>query len=259
MSHQEAFTYFVFTVTLLTVITLINFYKLWTIPIIAKVLSWLLHHANRLNQSNPFDPMAKQRFYTIKNQILKRYGTNQGYDVQFIEGKKCYSCSGTGIYTYYDWHDNHKCFEPCYNCYDGWFKRPTWNILARVKFGRYIFHQPYERVYKAPTISNPIIEGYIDHTKSRFSLIASSVLFLIYEKGYLKRWYKYAGHGWYCSWWLPENIPSNMVHLIKHGWKSFPINKAKRKLKNRYQELKNKLKYSVPKINTAFVEDELPF
>lgn len=221
------------------------------------ILSWLLHHANRLDHSNPFDPLGKQRFYTIKNQILKKYGTNQGYDVQFIEGKICFSCSGTGIYTHYTWNGSEK--EPCYNCYNGWFKRPTWNILARVKFGKYTFHQPYERVYIAPTISNPIIEGYIDHTKSRFSLIASMVLFLIYEKGFLKRWYKYAGHGWRMYWWLPINWPNNIVHLIKYRFNYHPISKVKRKLKNRYQVLKNKLKYSVPKINTAFLEDDLPF
>jgi hypothetical protein len=215
------------------------------------ILSWLLHHANRLGRN--------EYFYTIKNQILKRYGKHQGYDVQFIEGKKCHSCDGTGIYEWEDWEDNTWTAEPCYKCHNGWFKRPTWNILARVNFGNHTFHQPYQRVYEAPTISNPIIEGYIDHIKSRYSYFAATILFLIYEKGYLKRWYKESGTGWFLSWWLPKNIPSNIVHLIKHGRRSLPIRKVQQKIHERIMHIKNKLKIAKRKINTNFSEDDLPF
>jgi hypothetical protein len=58
---------------------------------------------------------------------------------------------------------------------------------------------------------------------------------------------------------MPKNWPNNIIHLIKHGWKSFPINRIKNKLKASHLELKNKLKYSMPKMNTAFLEDDLPF
>lgn len=60
-----------------------------------KTLSWLLHHANRDAKTD--------YFYSLKQQILYRYGRNIGYDVQFIAGKKCNSCAGNGIFTKYYW------------------------------------------------------------------------------------------------------------------------------------------------------------
>jgi len=61
--------------------------------IIITVLSWLLHHANRsLNWGD------KKYFYPIKNKILSKYGKYVKYGIQFIEGKKCYTCHGTGDY-----------------------------------------------------------------------------------------------------------------------------------------------------------------
>jgi hypothetical protein len=177
------------------------------------ILSWLLHHANR-RYSSP-------EFYAIKNMLLKKYGKHICYDIQFIEGKKCYSCDGTGIYIGTKWSEitwgKVVTFqETCYKCYNGWYKRPVWNILARIEFGRYIFHQPYERSYTKPDNSIPVIEGYIDHKNSKYSDFAATILFLIYEKGYLKRWYKEAGTGRFCKWWKPSHWPNNIVYHLKH-------------------------------------------
>src|SRR5687767_8378355 len=52
------------------------------------ILSHLLHHANRETKMD--------EFYRIKDKILTKYGKVIGYDVQFIEGKKCKSCGGFG-------------------------------------------------------------------------------------------------------------------------------------------------------------------
>jgi len=151
-------------------------------PIISKILPWLLHHANRL----PSD-----EFYKIKNNLLKKYGKHICYDVQFIEGKKCYSCGGTGIHVYYSEYTG-KAYDrdTCWHCIGGWYKRPVWNILAKVQFGKYTFHQPYERSYTKPDNSIPVIEGYIDHNVSKYSDLALTVLYLLYRKGYVKLWIK---------------------------------------------------------------------
>lgn len=202
------------------------------------ILSWLLHHANRQGKN--------EYFYLIKNRILKKYGTNRYYDIQFIEGKTCRTCNGSALFKSY-W----KLPETCCSCTgSGWYKMPVWNILANIRFGKYQFHQPYKRVYELPVAfsSFPIINGYIDHKKSKYGNFALTVLFLIYEKGYLKRWWRQTGNGWRCSWYLPENWIYNIVHFIKHGHRSFPLLHLKDTLKNRFQYRK-----------FTYTEDDLPF
>ena len=210
-----------------------------------RVLSWLLHHANREGRN--------EYLYKIKNRLLSKYGKFIGHDIQFIEGKKCHSCDGTGIYVHYHWHGSEREYEGCYRCYNGWYKRPTWNVLQRIQFGNYVFHQPFERLYKKPEdVSLPIIEGYIEHNRSKHGKFALTILFLLYEKGYLKRWYKSAGIGWKCYWWQPRNWLYNIVHIIKHGRNSIPFNDTKRKMKaiiSKYKSVKP----------VSYEPDDLPF
>ena len=184
-----------------------------------RILSWLLHHGNRGYKS--------EDFYKIKAQILKKYGKHIGYDVQFIEGKKCHSCGGSGIHYYWEGE-----LDYCWHCHQGWYKRPTWVILERVQFGSYTFHQPYERVYKKPEVSTPVIEGYIEHKNSKHCDIARHILFLVYEKGYLKRYYRSAGIGWRCQWWRPVNWVPNIIHLIKKKGNAIPVTDFKKRFKN---------------------------
>ena len=104
--------------------------------LIIQILAWLLHHANR--------QCSDDVFYEIKNKLLKKYGRCICYDVQFIQGKKCWC--GDGIYDY-NWYT----YEPivCYKCNGtGWYKLPVWNILGRLKFGRFKFHVPFKRSYE---------------------------------------------------------------------------------------------------------------
>jgi len=178
------------------------------------VLSELLHRANR-------ETRAKE-FYAIKNRILQQYGVLQGYELQFIEGKKCFSCGGDGIYEGWSYK------AECYKCDGtGWYKLPVYNILSLLKFGKYVFHQPFGRSYKKPDISVKIIEGYIEHDKAKYGATALTILYLLYEKGYIKRWYKSTGIGWRVYWWEPRNWPNNIVHLVKHGRKSIPFLKLR--------------------------------
>lgn len=170
-------------------------------------LSRLLFRANRETKS--------EYFYAVKNKLLAKYGKHIDYDVQYIEGKRCFSCGGTGIYHGYSQP------QDCYRCYGGWYKLPTWNILSRVQFGNYIFHQPYKRVYKKPEIEKPMIEGYIEKTRVKYGELSLFILCLIYEKGYLKRWWS-APTWWRCYWYYPRNWFHNIIHIIKNGKKSYP-------------------------------------
>ncbi len=215
---------------------------------LTKILSWLLHHANRLGKD--------EYFYKIKNNILSKYGAFICFDVQFIEGKKCYSCRGTGEHVYYRWDGTYD-YDFCWHCHNGWYKRRTWNILSRIKFGKYEFHQPFQRVYHKPYNGIPVIEGYFDHEKSKYSNFAKTILFLIYEKGYLKRWYKTSGIVWRLYWWLPKNWINNIIHLIKHGRKSWPIIMIKEKINKLFERNKQKLLVCWNDYN--YSDNNLPF
>lgn len=213
--------------------------------IIIKILSWLLHHANRNCKDNIF--------YSIKNKILKKYGTFLYYDVQFIKGKRCWC--GDGIYDY-TWD-----MEPieCYKCGGtSWYKIPVYNILEKIQFGKYYFHSPFKKSYKKPAeymnlYPGSVIEGYIEHNLSKYGNFALNCLYLLFDfKGYLKRWSTNIGTGWRLKWYLPKNYVNNLFHLIKKRQKSFPI-----------VDLKNRInktgKYRKPQLYKNISIDDLPF
>lgn len=185
------------------------------------ILSWLLHHANKL---------PDKHFYVIKDKILGKYGTHLGYDVQYIEGKKCFSCGGTGIHVYCGWDGEVYDEDYCWNCHNGWYKKPVWNVLSQVQFGNYVFHQPFKRVYEKPDIPIKFINGYIEHEPTKYSRIALTILFLLFEKGYLKRWYNETGNGWRIKWYYPKNWIRNVIHIIKNGKNSYPLHNIRSEL-----------------------------
>lgn len=203
------------------------------------ILSWLLHHANRYGKNH--------HFYSIKSRILKNYGELVGYDVQEIEGKRCYSCNGTGIWN--GWHPGQR--DTCWNCYGGWYKRPEWNTLQVYQFGIYRFHIPYERLYYKPEIKS-VIQGYIQHQSSYWSHFARIMIFMLFDfKGYRKRWHTDLGYGWrYKTFHSPKNLLNNIVHLIRNGTNSIPISMWIRR---------KRLKYLKPTTNEIIDADDLPF
>lgn len=214
------------------------------------ILSFLLHHANRNNKS--------PEFYAVKNKLLKLHGKHIGYDVQFIEGKKCHTCGGSGIYTGYYWESGERWQDSCNRCYGGWYKRPVWNILERVQFGKYIFHQPKERVYKNPNLSAAsTITGYIDHSHSKHGDTAHFILMLMYEPGYLRRWFKGAGIGWRSPAWHPLAWTNNVIHLYKYGRRSIPACYLSEWLKSKERILPHKIQYRVDWFEAGV--EELPF
>lgn len=204
------------------------------------ILSWLLHYANQNGKD--------ERFYKIKNRILANYGRHICYEVQFIEGKKCRSCGGTGKYIGYGYYG--KFVNPCYNCYNGWYKRPEWNILALVRFGKYEFHQPFMRVYEDPKFKGKTFTGYVERYPTKLTVFAIIVLFLVYEKGYLRRLWKISGIGWRFHWWNPKNWIHNFIHIIKFGFE-IPWRRIKQSIHCIYTAQKT--------IVFDLSEDDLPF
>ncbi len=183
------------------------------------ILSWLLFNANKSKD---------KRFYPIKNKILNKYGKKIDTEVQFIEGKKCSTCRGHGIH-YSGIHYS----DICWNCAGtGWFKDPVWNWLEVVKFGKYTFHQPFLKSYNKPTEIVKVFDGYIDHQNTRYTDFSLFLVFLVYEKGYLKRWYNEIGIGWKVCWWLPRNWIRNIIHILKHGRNSIPFRKRPKQQTN---------------------------
>jgi len=213
------------------------------------ILSWLLHHANQNGKD--------EHFYKIKNRILAKYGKHICYEVQFIEGKKCLSCGGTGNHQYFDYHGFSTAVSPCWNCTNGWYKRPCWNILALVSFGKYEFHQPFMRMYEDPQSKGKTFTGYVERHPTNLTGFAIVVLFMMYEKGYLKRWYKSAGIGWRSYWWQPRNWLNNIIHILKHGRRSIPFrNDHKGVIRLRLERL---LKPIPQPAYEQFEGDDLPF
>jgi hypothetical protein len=184
------------------------------------MIPFLLHHANR--------GCKLPEFYAIKNKLLA-YAEVVGYDVQYIEGKRCHTCQGSGTYHGWDFYDT------CNRCAgSGWYKQPMYVFLSRKKLGRYVFHTPMHRSYG---VQNPyhlpeamktnIIEGYISHDYSRYSYLAILTLFLLYDRAAAKKYFREMGFGWRCRWWWPMNYLYVAAHFVRHGSDAYPCRNFK--------------------------------
>ena len=150
------------------------------------MMPWLLHHANRYSKS--------LEFYTIKDTLLKS-GIHVGYDIQYIHGKQCRSCGGTGQHAKYSNTYPYKAYDwdTCWHCHGGWYRLPMWICLDRIAYGPYIFHRPKKREY---AVDNPwttdnmgwsvteraVIRGYIEHQPTSFGLYALLILYWMYNR-----------------------------------------------------------------------------
>lgn len=216
------------------------------------MLPLLLHHANRTCKS--------PEFYAIKNKLLTDAEV-VGYDIQHIEGKRCHSCNGTGWYKYLDryriW-----CSDPCWHCTQGWYKQPMWVFLAVKKLGAYRFHQPMHRrygevnPYHIPTgMKTGQIDGYVDHTRSRYGEHAVLLLFLLYDRAAAKKYFREMGWGWRLYWWYPSNWLKVVAHFYANGWDSYPI----KRLREYLERVRVSYESGVHARNQVVGDDDLPF
>lgn len=177
---------------------------------------------------------VKQPWYSLKEKLCKKFGVNDGYDVQFIEGKKCYSCGGTGVYHKYyqrEWID-----DECYNCCGtGMYKDHRYIVLERIRVGGYIFHRPQKDTaisWTKPTLpeisATVTINGYIDHMRVKNGWMAFSVLFILFAPSAYFKYIKSWGLGWKCAWWLPKNYLHNIMHIRRNGLNAIPFRNFKK-------------------------------
>jgi hypothetical protein len=158
------------------------------------ILPFLLHHANR---SIHRIAVGKEEFYAIKKMLLQK-GKHVNYDVQHFEGKKCWTCGGSGIYTGY-YFSGGKWSDSCNRCFGGWYKYPMWVCLDRIKFGPYYFHQPLKRELR---VKNPftkeelgwevtertVVEGPIFHNATDAGWWSLLILFYLYDRKSYATW-----------------------------------------------------------------------
>jgi len=167
------------------------------------ILPFLLHHANRTARNTfAWRDGDLQSFYAIKNEILRLHAAPIRFDVQHIEGKKCWTCDGSGNFPLYNFSSRSKkpyTYVDCNHCNGGWYKLPQWTLLSVFKFGPYTFHWPLHRKYQSKNPfekldgcqNAPLITGYIDHDASAFGEISLLILFMRYRpaniavRGYL--------------------------------------------------------------------------
>jgi len=168
------------------------------------MIARLLHIAN---SAPPAGKDRRERFYKMKQRILNWFGTEDGHDLQYIEGKQCWSCEGTG-----------GLYEPhgCWKCGgDGWFKSPVWILLKRWKFGEYTFHEPLQRYYSRPDThshAKPMIEGYIEHASYPWKDIqrARFILSLLFD-------WRLLAHET-ANWWIRRVVSAKCYRCNRHLW-----------------------------------------
>lgn len=128
-------------------------------------LARVLHVANS-------EPFLADRFYKLKSQICKTYGTHDDFDVQRIThkcwgdrdescGHKCKRCGGTGVHAI-------RYFE-----------------LRRWKIGDYLFHDPVRRIQGTEAHMRGVtIEGKVTHLRHRTGALACGVIGRLFDLTY---------------------------------------------------------------------------
>ncbi len=193
-----------------------------------RILAMLLHHANRISKDD--------RFYAIKDSILHRHAKLAGRNVQVLEGKQCFTCSGSGVYVGYHpsgdrWQDD------CRRCWGtGWYKDPRYVFLTKYELEGFFFHRPTHVVHSlqeaeeyngAPLEPSECILGFVDHRRSKHGKKCLLVLALLYDHELAKRtardmWFWYS-NGWPAYWYQPRNWLKALAHLLKYQMKAIPV------------------------------------
>lgn len=153
-----------------------------------KWLGYLLHLAN----SSP--GWDRRRFYDMKTRILLLHGRADGFDIQRIPPKECWTCGGSGWFSHND---------RCRRCGgSGQYAGPVWVVLQRYLLGGFTFHIPRERSYVKPDPDTTNIHGYIEHADCGVKAKEAGLwLALIFDRGL---WWREMTTSAYCRWqWWP--------------------------------------------------------
>lgn len=137
---------------------------------------------------------SKNLFYLFKGNFLRKYGKENGFDLQVIE-KKCWACSGTAMYSFYG--DNGRVYrkEPCYKCLNGVYYIKN-IILKRYVINDSLFHIPVEQSCLPQPIINTIyglvVHKEVDNKKALAACVYllakhNQELFLSWLKNFIAR------------------------------------------------------------------------
>jgi hypothetical protein len=175
--------------------------------------------------SNPGALACKSYFYTVKNKILLKYGEKIGFDLQHIEGKKCYACGGSGTYVGYYWDTGTEWIDDCNKCFGGWYKAPCTYKLDKYRLGKNIFHMPVKTYFfneGAPEEGKlSDIKGYINHYNEitgKQSREAILWLILLFNFPQFKYFWKSA-HLYFC--YDHSKYPLTRLFILKAKWPDF--------------------------------------
>lgn len=203
------------------------------------ILSTLLHYAN----CSPIFTVDRE-VYDIKKKILQYNGDPDGFDLQHIK-KPCWTCEGTGTYTgytcEYTGRKHSRTPEPCRKCSATGVYDEFWTLLARYRFGKYLFHVPETmvRANEKPSFSlighwfsdngkiypfKNYIEGKIKHDCPPFRLSeeCSYWLLLLFNFRAFKAVFGKIGYPGFKTRVTPMVILGNMAFNVRGWWKRLP-------------------------------------
>lgn len=121
------------------------------LPFKAAALDFPESHFRAFQVCNTDKWIGKRGFYEMKNLILRVYGHENDYDLQYLE-LKCHSCNGSGWY-YSD--------SRCRNCGGTGIFRNKRVVLERFLLNGHVFHKPLgELEQRSGTAYLKIFTGY---------------------------------------------------------------------------------------------------
>lgn len=164
-----------------------------------RFLCWLMWQVNT-------DPWPhRERFYELKDRLLRKYGRQVGTDWQHIV-KKCWTCDGTGCYQH--WSGD---LDDCLRCHNGIYDE-FWVELERWEWCGRIFHRPARRVRARPMVSTEFIEGRIQHERQPHAREAYLWLTLLCDRSLFWRLMR---SSWVRSW-MPLSLLNRFVFACRY-------------------------------------------
>lgn len=191
----------------------------------------------------------KQPFYSLKNEILKKYGNESDYDLQIIK-KVCYSCDGKG---------NHHTGKACRNCEKGIYQTKK-VILKRYILNGALFHEPVGEM-RFNNHELKVFNGYDEDFCPKFRYVPFEGIIVNQINGIIKHEPINLNATWayyYLVWkYKPETFLSLIASNLKH-YNTNTQHKIKKLLK-KYSPLKAFAEFfDVKKEQLEPIED-LPF
>lgn len=135
----------------------------------------------KANRAIHLFPGLKPDFYRIKKKVLTHNGIEEGTDLQYIPGKKCWSCHN-GVFIHFSGTQ-----DDCYKCGGtGWYILPKLVQLKRYRYKKHLYHIPVGSNYTSkPKAPSNAIDGYINHQPPKHPQLHVVLFMLRYAPGFI--------------------------------------------------------------------------